>query len=87
MRCTFGTGSKADPLIQTPFAALFWPVGKSDASTTRPVRNLHPEDVDTALDIDRYDFALGGDFEEGRLAARAGKTRGKQQRGLRRSVA
>jgi len=48
---------------------------------------LHPEDVDTALDIDRYDFALGGDFEEGRLAARAGKTRGKQQRGLRRSVA
>jgi 2-phosphosulfolactate phosphatase len=31
---------------------------------------LHPEDVDIALDIDRYDFAVRVEFEEGRPVAR-----------------
>jgi 2-phosphosulfolactate phosphatase len=31
---------------------------------------LHPEDVDIALDIDRYDFAVRVDFEDGRPVAR-----------------
>ena len=31
---------------------------------------LHPEDVDIALDIDRYDFAVRVDFEDGRTVAR-----------------
>jgi 2-phosphosulfolactate phosphatase len=31
---------------------------------------LHPEDVDIALDIDRYDFALRVGFEDGRPVAR-----------------
>jgi 2-phosphosulfolactate phosphatase len=36
-----------------------------------PVRPyLHPEDVDIALDIDRYDFALRVDFDDGRPVAR-----------------
>jgi 2-phosphosulfolactate phosphatase len=33
-------------------------------------RYLHPEDVDIALDIDRYDFAVRVDFEDGRPVAR-----------------
>jgi 2-phosphosulfolactate phosphatase len=35
---------------------------------TRPY--LHPEDVDIALDIDRYDFAVRVNFEDGRPVAR-----------------
>jgi 2-phosphosulfolactate phosphatase len=31
---------------------------------------LHPEDVDIALDIDRYDFTLRVEFEDGRPIAR-----------------
>ena len=31
---------------------------------------LHPEDVDIALDIDRYDFAVRVDFADGRPVAR-----------------
>jgi len=31
---------------------------------------LHPEDVEIALDIDRYDFAVRVDFEDGRPVAR-----------------
>jgi hypothetical protein len=31
---------------------------------------LHREDVDIALDIDRYDFAVRVNFEDGRLVAR-----------------
>src|SRR6266850_8237539 len=31
---------------------------------------LHPEDVDIALDIDRYDFAVGVNVEDGRPVAR-----------------
>jgi 2-phosphosulfolactate phosphatase len=34
---------------------------------------LHPEDVDIALDIDRYDFAIRVEFEEGRPVARMEK--------------
>jgi 2-phosphosulfolactate phosphatase len=34
---------------------------------------LHPEDVDIALDVDRYDFALRVEFEEGRPVARMEK--------------
>jgi 2-phosphosulfolactate phosphatase len=30
---------------------------------------LHPEDVDIALDVDRYDFAVRVKFEEGRPVA------------------
>jgi 2-phosphosulfolactate phosphatase len=36
--------------------------------STRPY--LHPEDVDIALDIDRYDFAMRVNFEDGRPVAR-----------------
>jgi 2-phosphosulfolactate phosphatase len=36
-----------------------------------PARSyLHPKDVDIALDIDRYDFAVRVDFEDGRPVAR-----------------
>ena len=38
---------------------------------TRP--HLHPEDVDIALDIDRYDFAVKVEFEDGRPIARMEK--------------
>jgi 2-phosphosulfolactate phosphatase len=31
---------------------------------------LHPEDVDIALDLDRYDFAMRVNFEDGRPVAR-----------------
>jgi 2-phosphosulfolactate phosphatase len=31
---------------------------------------LHPEDVDIAIDIDRYDFAIRVEFEDGRPVAR-----------------
>jgi 2-phosphosulfolactate phosphatase len=31
---------------------------------------LHSEDVDIALDIDRYDFAVRVEFEDGRPVAR-----------------
>jgi 2-phosphosulfolactate phosphatase len=31
---------------------------------------LHPEDVDIALDIDRYDFAIRVEFGNGRPVAR-----------------
>jgi 2-phosphosulfolactate phosphatase len=34
---------------------------------------LHPEDVDIALDIDRYDFAVRVEFEDGRPIARVEK--------------
>ena len=34
---------------------------------------LHPEDVDIALDIDRYDFAVRVEYEDGRPVARAEK--------------
>ena len=34
---------------------------------------LHPEDVDIALDIDRYDFAVSVNFENGRPVARMEK--------------
>jgi 2-phosphosulfolactate phosphatase len=39
--------------------------------STRPY--LHPEDVDIALDIDRYDFAVKVDFEDERPVARMEK--------------
>jgi 2-phosphosulfolactate phosphatase len=32
---------------------------------------LHPEDVDIALNVDRYDFAIRVEFENGRPVARA----------------
>jgi 2-phosphosulfolactate phosphatase len=31
---------------------------------------VHPEDVDIALDINRFDFAVRVEFEEGRPVAR-----------------
>jgi 2-phosphosulfolactate phosphatase len=34
---------------------------------------LHPEDVDIALDFDRYDFAIRVEFEDGRPVARIEK--------------
>ena len=34
---------------------------------------LHPEDVDIAVDIDRYDFAIRVEFENGRPVARMEK--------------
>jgi 2-phosphosulfolactate phosphatase len=34
---------------------------------------LHPEDVDIALDIDRYDFVVRVEFENGRPVARVEK--------------
>jgi 2-phosphosulfolactate phosphatase len=41
---------------------------------------LHPEDVDIALDIDRYDFAIRVQFEGGRPVARVENSRGEHQR-------
>jgi 2-phosphosulfolactate phosphatase len=39
-----------------------------------PARSyLHPEDADIALDIDRYDFAVRVEFEDGRPVARTEK--------------
>jgi 2-phosphosulfolactate phosphatase len=38
---------------------------------TRP--HLHPQDVDIALDIDRYDFAVRVEYEDGRPVARIEK--------------
>jgi len=35
--------------------------------------HLHPEDVDIALDIDRYDFAIRVEYEAGRPVARIEK--------------
>jgi 2-phosphosulfolactate phosphatase len=35
---------------------------------------LHPEDVDIALDIERYDFAVSVEFESGRPVARIEKS-------------
>jgi 2-phosphosulfolactate phosphatase len=35
--------------------------------------HLHPEDVDIALDIDRYDFAVRVEYEDGRPVARIEK--------------
>jgi 2-phosphosulfolactate phosphatase len=35
--------------------------------------HLHPEDVETALDIDRYDFAIRVRIEDGRPVARTEK--------------
>jgi 2-phosphosulfolactate phosphatase len=32
-------------------------------------RHLHPEDLDIALDVDRYDFAIRVDFDDGRPVA------------------
>jgi len=38
---------------------------------TKPARPfLHPEDVNIALDIDRYDFAVRVEFKDGRPVAR-----------------
>jgi 2-phosphosulfolactate phosphatase len=34
---------------------------------------LHPEDVDIALDIDRYNFAIRAEFEKGQPVARMGR--------------
>jgi 2-phosphosulfolactate phosphatase len=40
-----------------------------------PARSyLHPEDVDIALDVDRYDFAVRVEFENGRPVARMERT-------------
>jgi 2-phosphosulfolactate phosphatase len=33
-------------------------------------RHLHPADLDIALDVDRYDFAVRVDIQEGRPVAR-----------------
>jgi 2-phosphosulfolactate phosphatase len=43
-------------------------VGRFHDPARRPY--LHPEDVDIALDLDRYDFAVRVDFEDGRPVAR-----------------
>jgi 2-phosphosulfolactate phosphatase len=37
---------------------------------TRPVPYLHPEDGDIALDINRFDFAVGVEFKDERPVAR-----------------
>ena len=47
------------------------PYGADDERFHDPARpHLHSEDVDIALDIDRYDFAVRVDFEDGRPVAR-----------------
>jgi hypothetical protein len=65
----FGTVWKADRVTQTPFVGSSWPVAKSGVfDPARPY--LHPEDVEIALDIDRHDFAVRVNFENGRPVAR-----------------
>jgi len=65
---TFGTAWKAGQVIPRLFVASFWLAGRSDGFTTLydPVRPwLRPEDVDIALDIDRYNFAVRVNFDAG----------------------
>jgi hypothetical protein len=49
-------------------------VAKSGVFTIPPRPYLHPEDVDIALDIDRYDFAVRVDLGDGRPVARVWKS-------------
>ena len=56
--------------MQTPFVASFWQAAKSGAFMIRRVLYLRPEDLDIALDIDRFDFAVRVEFEDGRPVAR-----------------
>ena len=56
--------------MQTPFVGSSWLAARSSGFVIRPVPYLHPEDVDIALDIDRYDFAVRVEFENGRPIAR-----------------
>jgi hypothetical protein len=65
----FATAWKAGRVMQTPFVASSWQAAKSIVFMIRPVRIGAPEDVDIALDIDRYDFAVRVDFENGRPVA------------------
>ena len=55
--------------MQTPFVAS-WPVGKSGVFMIRPIRICTLNDVDIALDINRFDFAVGVECEDGRPVAR-----------------
>jgi hypothetical protein len=67
---TFGSGSKADRALQTPFVALSLRAAKSRGFMIQPVRTCTGRTVDIALGIDRYDFAVRVDFEDGRPVAR-----------------
>ena len=51
------------------FVGSSWPVAKSVAFMIRSARICPPEDVDIALDIDRYYFAVKVDFADGRPVA------------------
>jgi hypothetical protein len=66
---TFGTGLKA---LGNPDAVRRLILAGSEVrhfhDPARPY--LHPEDVAIALDIDRYDFAITVEFENGRAVAR-----------------
>jgi hypothetical protein len=48
----------------TPFVASSWQAEKSRAFAIRHDRTSTPEDVDIALDIDRYDFRRQGPIRE-----------------------
>jgi 2-phosphosulfolactate phosphatase len=70
VRSISGTAWKVGRVTQTPFVTLSGPVVKSGAFMIRPVRICTRRHVDIALDIDRYDFAMRVEFEEGRPVAR-----------------
>ena len=60
---------KAGREIQTLFRQLILAGGEVGRFHYPARPYLHSEDVEIALDIDRYDFAIRVDFETGRPAA------------------
>jgi hypothetical protein len=59
-------------VILTPSAASYWPEERRSASVLERT-HLHPGDVDVALDIDRYGFAVRFNVEAGYPVARMEK--------------
>jgi hypothetical protein len=69
-RSIFGTASKTDRAMRTQFVASSLAGGEVGRFQDPARPYLHPEDVNIALDIDRYDFAARVEFENGRPVAR-----------------
>jgi 2-phosphosulfolactate phosphatase len=61
---------EADRVMPTPFVGLIVAGGEVGRFHDPARPYLHPEDVDIALDIDRYNFAVRVEFEDGRPVAR-----------------
>jgi hypothetical protein len=69
-RSIFGIGSKGRPGDPDAIRRLIL-AGGEVARFLDPARPyLHPKDVDIALDVDRFDFAVKVEFEAGRPVTR-----------------